>query len=62
MLRDTHSKDRAKHCPDWPLRFRKEFVMENVSRRKFVATAAVAGAATVLRPPAFAFENPDGND
>ena len=31
--------------------------MEKVSRRKFVATAAVAGAAAVLRPPAFAFEN-----
>lgn len=31
--------------------------MSKVSRRKFVATAAVAGAAAVLRPPAFAFEN-----
>ena len=31
--------------------------MEKVSRRKFVATAAVAGTAAVLRPPAFAFEN-----
>ena len=31
--------------------------MERVSRRKFVAAAAVAGAAAVLRPPAFAFEN-----
>src|SRR5690348_3284140 len=30
--------------------------MEKVSRRKFVAGAAVAGAATVLRP-AFAFDN-----
>jgi len=30
--------------------------MEKVSRRKFVATAAVAGTAA-LRPPAFAFEN-----
>jgi hypothetical protein len=30
--------------------------MEKVSRRKFVATAAVAGTAAVLRP-AFAFEN-----
>ena len=29
-----------------------------ISRRKFVATAAVAGAASVLRTPAFAFENP----
>jgi uncharacterized protein len=57
MLHDTHSKDRAKHCPDWPFRSRKEFVMEKISRRKFVATAAVAGAAAVLRPPAFAFEN-----
>ncbi len=31
--------------------------MEKFSRRKFVATAAVAGAASVLRAPAFAFEN-----
>jgi len=31
--------------------------MEKVSRRKFVATAAVAGAATILRPSAFAYEN-----
>jgi hypothetical protein len=31
--------------------------MEKVSRRKFVATAVVAGATAVLRPPAFAFEN-----
>jgi len=31
--------------------------MEKVRRRKFVATAAVAGAAAVLRPPAFAFDN-----
>jgi len=41
MLHDTHSKDRAKPCP-WPLRLRKEFVMEKVSRRKFAATSAVA--------------------
>jgi len=31
--------------------------LEKLSRRKFVATAAVAGAASVLRAPAFAFEN-----
>ena len=31
--------------------------MENFSRRKFVATAAVFGAASVLRAPAFALEN-----
>ena len=31
--------------------------MEIVSRRKFVATAAVAGAASFLRVPAFGFED-----
>src|SRR4029077_18614365 len=31
--------------------------MKRASVRKFVATAAVAGTAAVLRPPAFAFEN-----
>lgn len=34
--------------------------MEKVSRRKFVATAAVAGSAAVLRPPAFGFEHQSG--
>ena len=31
--------------------------MKAISRRKFVATAAVVGAGAVLRTPAFAFEN-----
>jgi hypothetical protein len=35
----------------------KELVVKAISRRKFVATAAVVGARTVLRSPAFAFEN-----
>ena len=32
--------------------------MKTIGRRKFVATAAAVGAGTVLRAPAFAFENP----
>lgn len=31
--------------------------MKNISRRRFVATAAVAGAGAVLRAPAFSFES-----
>ena len=31
--------------------------MDNISRRKFMAAAAVAGASAVLRAPAFALEN-----
>jgi DUF1680 family protein len=33
--------------------------VKTISRRKFVATAAAIGAGTVLRAPAFAFQNPD---
>ena len=32
-------------------------MLEKTSRRKFVATAAVAGASAVLGAPAFGFEN-----
>ena len=35
----------------------KELVVKAISRRKFVAAAAVVGAGAVLRTPAFAFEN-----
>src|ERR1035438_9827727 len=35
----------------------EDSLSHNISRRTFVATAAVAGASAVLRAPAFAFEN-----
>jgi len=35
--------------------------VNRISRRKFVATAAVAGAGAVLRGPAFAFEDPSAS-